>query len=45
MNFNEDMQRNIEAARDKVQMARLIQHARWLIMFGHLRRGWPNSDQ
>lgn len=45
MTFDWEHQKRLEEIRDKIQMNRLIQHARWLIAFGHLRRNWPNSDK
>ena len=41
---HEEHHRRIAAARDKIQQARLLSYARWLVNFGHLRKDWPNPN-
>ena len=42
--WNEEHAQRMQRIRDNINMNRLVQHARWLVLFGHHRRGWPKTD-
>lgn len=42
--WERDHEQRMTKVHDRRQQNRLVQHAKWLVLFGHLRRHWPKND-